>query len=66
MTKGKQISDFELTADTPYLILISKPCNIYSKYYTENIDGLVQNCSISNVLPMQILQSCTNHPYIVF
>ena len=34
--------------------------NTYSMEYTLHLDGLVQDCSISIVNALEILQSCTN------
>ena len=37
-------------------------CKVYDKFLTEHylhVDGLVQECSISSVLPMQLLWSST-------
>ena len=59
-----QISLHSSTNLTPmYLNIIktwftlSQTCKAMAK--VEHIDGLVQNCSISSVLAMEILQSCT-------
>ena len=52
--------------------ILSRPCMLYSpcKYSTSHetctIDGLVQDCSNSSALAMELLQSCTEPPICTF
>ena len=36
-----------------------------ASHYSENIDGLVQDCSNSSALAMELLQSCTKPSYVI-
>ena len=41
------------------LVIYNLQCNHVWTLYTSYIDGLVQDCSNSSVLAMELLQSCT-------
>ena len=41
------------------MMLCDSTCSYILKYVKVNIDGLVQDCSNSSALAMELLQSCT-------
>ena len=44
--------------------LVNRP--VYIFYHTSHIDGLVQDCSNSSALAMELLQSCTKPSILLF